>query len=79
MLEVYIIQSLKDSSQYYVGAADLDARIRKHNEGRSPHTSRSRLWKLTASFRFEDDARARQFARYLKTPSGRAFSAKHFR
>ena len=80
MLQVYLLQSLKDPSQYYVGAtADLDARIRKHNEGGSPYTSRFCPWKLTASIRFEDDARARQFERYLKTPSGRAFSARHFR
>jgi putative endonuclease len=76
MLHVYILQSLKEPSQYYVGAtADLDARLRKHNEGGSPHTFRFRPWKLAASIHFEDDAPARQFERYLKTPSGRAFSA----
>jgi predicted GIY-YIG superfamily endonuclease len=80
MLQVYILQSLKDPSQYYVGATtDLDARIRKHNEGGAPHTSRFRPWKLKTAIRFEDDARARQFEWYLKTPSGRAFSATHFR
>ncbi len=75
-----MLQSLKEPAQYYVGATtQLDARIRKHNEGGSPHTSRFRPWRLTVSIRFEDDARARQFERYLKSPSGRAFAAKHFR
>ncbi len=80
MQQVYILQSLKDPTRYYVGATThVDARIRKHNEGGSPHTSRFRPWRLTVSIRFEDDGRARQFERYLKSPSGRAFAAKHFR
>ncbi len=80
MLQVYILQSLKDPTQYYVGSTThLDTRIRKHNEGGSPHTSQFRPWRLAVSIRFEDDARARQFERYLKSPSGRAFSARHFR
>jgi predicted GIY-YIG superfamily endonuclease len=80
MLQVYILQSLKSPRQYYVGATvDLDARIRKHSEGGTRHTSHFRPWKLLVSIRFEDDGRARRFERYLKSPSGRAFAAKHFR
>ena len=44
---VYIIKSLKDGS-YYVGSThDLDARIQRHNQGRSKYTKAKRPWQLT--------------------------------
>lgn len=80
MKHVYLIRSRRSPKQFYVGlTSSLEARLRKHNEGGSPHTTKFRPWKLVVSVRFEDDARAREFERYLKSPSGRAFTAKHFR
>ncbi len=57
---------------------DLDARISKHNEGGSPHTSKFRPWKLDVVVGFTDKHRSAAFERYLKTGSGFAFAKKHF-
>ena len=78
MKYVYLIESLSVSNQRYTGlTADLHARIRAHNAGQSPHTSKYRPWKIVAYFAFEDDQRAIDFERYLKSGSGHAFANKH--
>ena len=42
---LYILESLKDSS-YYVGtAADLEDRLKRHNEGRVRYTKSKRPWR----------------------------------
>jgi hypothetical protein len=57
---------------------DLDNRLKVHNQGGSPHTSKCRPWRRIASIRLEDDARAVEFERYLKTGSGCAFANRRF-
>jgi predicted GIY-YIG superfamily endonuclease len=80
MKQVYLLESLAIPKQFYVGlTSNLEARLQKHSEGGTTHTAQFRPWKLVVSIRFEDDARARQFERYLTSPSGRAFTARHFR
>jgi len=62
----------------YVGITDeLGNRLREHNSGESPHTSKYGPWRLVASIGFADEKRAREFERYLKTGSGRAFAQRH--
>ena len=46
--------------------------------GKSPHTAKYVPWKTVVVIGFEEDERAFQFERYLKTGSGRAFANKHF-
>ena len=78
MKYVYLIQSSSHPDQRYTGHTDdLEARLAKHNEGGSPHTSKYKPWKLVASVRFEDDEKAAAFEQYLKSGSGRAFANKH--
>ena len=78
MKHVYRIQSLANPSQKYTGLTDdLEARLAKHNEGGSPHTSQYHPWRLVASIGFDNDQKAMSFERYLKSGSGRAFAAKH--
>lgn len=78
MKYVYLIQSINNPNQRYTGLTDdLKARLIKHNEGGSPHTSKYKPWQLVTFIRFEDDAKAAAFEQYLKTGSGRAFSNKH--
>jgi putative endonuclease len=73
---VYILQSV-DTEHFYVGLTnDLRARIAKHNAGEVPHTAKFRPWRLNTYVGFSDEARAVEFERYLKSPSGRAFSRK---
>ena len=72
---VYILQN--DYSQYYVRITeDLKARLKKHNRGEVPHTSKFRPWSIKTAIAFTSEERARDFEKYLKTASGRAFAKK---
>ena len=63
----------------YIGsAADLQARLAKHNAGEVPHTSKFKPWKIEAYFAFETKEKAVAFEAYLKTGSGHAFAKRHF-
>lgn len=78
MKYVYLIQSLPYPNQWYVGiTSDNNARLSKHNEGGSPHTSKHKPWTHVASIQFVIDAKAAAFEGYLKSGSGRAFANKH--
>jgi predicted GIY-YIG superfamily endonuclease len=78
MKYVHLIQSIAFPDPRYVGlTSDLDARIRAHNAGRSKHTSKLVPWKLVAYLGFQDEQRAVEIERYLKTGSGHAFAKKH--
>ena len=77
MTYVYLIESVRESRHHYVGVtADLKARIRDHNYGRSPHTAKHRPWHLVAYFAFAEEKTAVAFERYLKTGTGKAFLHK---
>lgn len=78
MRYVYLLQSLADPTQRYIGStSDLNRRLKEHNEGKSPHTSKYCPWKIKVATRFEDNAKANDFERYLKSGSGRAFAVRH--
>jgi putative endonuclease len=80
MVYVYLLASVAFPDQHYVGHTDdLRTRMRDHNEGRSVHTAKYKPWKLEMYIAFSDKKRAIAFEKYLKSGSGRAFSAKHFR
>ena len=79
MRYVYLLQSISYPKKKYVGVTSvLEQRLRDHNAGRSPHTSRFTPWKVVVSIQFEDDNRAAEFEMYLKSGSGHAFARKHF-
>ncbi len=46
MYYVYILQSLKDKSYYTGLATDVEARLKKHNNGSVGYTSTKRPFKL---------------------------------
>jgi putative endonuclease len=76
MKYVYILQSI-DSDHFYIGITmDLRARLIKHNAGEVRHTSKYKPWKLKTYVAFSDEKQAHDFEKYLKSPSGRAFSKK---
>ena len=80
MKTVYVLRSVRDPEQWYVGITEeLTARLVAHNAGQSSHTAKFKPWKLFVSINFENHRKAEEFERYLKTGSGRAFAAKHFR
>jgi putative endonuclease len=77
MKYVYILNSVVDSEQYYVGLTDdLRARLVTHNSGQVSHTSKYRPWQVKTYIAFSNVDQAVAFERYLKSPSGRAFAKK---
>jgi putative endonuclease len=74
---VYILQSKLSAEHFYVGRTeDLRARLKKHNPGEVPHTAKFRPWRIKTAVAFNEENRAIEFERYLKTASGRAFAKK---
>lgn len=79
MFYVYLLQSEARPDQHYTGfTTDIEGRLKAHNAGRSPHTSKFRPWRLRAHFAFDSEERARAFEAYLKSGSGNAFARKRF-
>ena len=59
MFYTYILCSIDHPNQRYIGcAADLKARLAKHNAGEVPHTTKFKLWKIEAYFAFETKEKA---------------------
>jgi predicted GIY-YIG superfamily endonuclease len=76
---VYLIESVHDRAQRYIGQThDLKARLQGHNSGNTPSTSRYRPWHLVCYLGFADEKRAVAFEHYLKSGSGKAFVKRHF-
>ncbi|MFC1884509.1 GIY-YIG nuclease family protein [Thermodesulfobacteriota bacterium] len=76
---IYILVSESDESRHYTGLTDdLEARLKAHNEGKVPHTSKYRPWKIETAVAFRLKEKAVEFEKYLKSHSGRAFASKHF-
>jgi putative endonuclease len=77
MIYVYILQCIDDPERYYTGVTDdLRARLKAHNSGKVPHTSKFKPWRINTYVAFSDPARAFAFEKYLKSHSGRAFAKK---
>ena len=74
----YLIRSILFLDQVYVGMTkDLKKRLATHNSGGSIHTAKYKPWELIVYMGFKNEAKARQFEKYLKSGSGRAFLNKH--
>lgn len=77
MYYIYLIQSLSTRGERHVGmTSDLKQRLQEHNEGKSPHTSKFRPWKLITYIAFTNRIKAESFEQYLKSGSGHAFARK---
>ena len=76
---VYIIRSRSHPDHRYIGLTnDYLARLQKHNQGGSPHTSRYAPWELETVIGFSEKSKAVAFERYLKSGSGFSFAKRHF-
>ena len=76
---VYLLRSISHPDRRYVGLTnDLQERLREHNSGKSPHTSKYVPWELIVAVCFKDHDKAEAFERYLKHGSGHAFARRHF-
>lgn len=77
MYYAYIIRSLSQPEQIYIGAtSDLKKRLMDHNSGHSPHTAKFVPWEVACYVAMPDKQRAYDFELYLKSHSGRAFAVK---
>ena len=73
----YILQSKNSPNRFYIGFTEhLESRLKSHNRGENPHTSKYKPWRIKTAIAFSDRQRAIDFEEYLKTSSGRAFSRK---
>jgi predicted GIY-YIG superfamily endonuclease len=72
---VYILLSHVEPTAYYTGLTeDLTERLKRHNAGDVPHTSKLKPWYVELSIAFRDRHKASEFERYLKSGSGREFA-----
>jgi predicted GIY-YIG superfamily endonuclease len=55
----------------------VSQRLTRHNEGAVPSTANHRPWRLAFACAFPNKQQALDFERYLKSHSGKAFTAKH--
>jgi predicted GIY-YIG superfamily endonuclease len=77
---VYILQSLSDPTRYYTGITwNVRMRLADHNARGCRHTQRWTPWRVIVVVAFASERRALEFERYLKSGSGCAFAARHFR
>ena len=77
MYHVYIIQSISHPKKKYVGkTTNLKKRISDHNCGTTTSTKKFKPWDLVVYVTFQDERKAIEFEKYLKSCSGRAFAKK---
>lgn len=76
MYYVYILYCV-DGRTYIGSTNNLKGRIKRHQLGYIPATKNRLPVKLIAYFAFNDETIARNFEKYLKSGSGRAFIKKH--
>lgn len=77
MYYVYLIESAAVAGKRYVGYTEnLRQRVLDHNAGTNRSTEPFRPWRLSTYCAFSTQAQAREFERYLKSGSGKAFANK---
>jgi predicted GIY-YIG superfamily endonuclease len=73
---VYILRNA--SGKQYVGqTADIEARLKEHNEGSVTATKKLRTWHVEWFCCFNDKKRAIEFEKYLKSGSGSSIRFRH--
>jgi len=77
MYFVYVLKEVKKEHFYTGSTNNLSKRLKEHNEN-SCRSTAGRNWELFCYFAFKSEKTARNFEKYLKTGSGRAFSKNHF-
>jgi putative endonuclease len=70
MIIVYVLRSLKDSKLYVGMTENLEARLKRHEQGKVPSTRNRRPFVLLHNEEFEDRLQARKREKYLKSGPG---------
>ncbi|MBP7854726.1 GIY-YIG nuclease family protein [Candidatus Babeliales bacterium] len=77
MIYVYILRSLSNPEQTYVGfTRNLSDRLKRHNAGVCTYTSKYIPWNVVTYTAFADLDLAIEFEKYLKTSSGKKFMSQ---
>lgn len=78
MYYTYVLRSTKQKGAIYIGStADLKKRIIEHNSSvGASHTKKFAPWKIETYIAFSNLQEAKDFERYLKSNSGKAFLRK---
>jgi len=64
---VYILISEAEITRRYTGLTeDLDTRLKSHNQGNDPHTSKYRPWQIKTAIAFRSRGKAAAFEKYLR-------------
>lgn len=75
---VYILRSLKQEGAIYIGyTSDLKSRLKSHSAERNLYSKRYAPWEIETYLAFTNEQDAKDFERYLKGGSGKAFLQKH--
>jgi predicted GIY-YIG superfamily endonuclease len=74
---VYTIQC-NDGTRYVGKSSNLNNRLQRHASGHVSYTSSRLPVKLNVFTSFDDEWKATEFEKYLKSGSGRAFAKKHY-
>ena len=76
MFSTYILKS-ETTGRFYIGStADLDDRLRRHNEGREKSTKARGPWVMLFCKDFETRSEAIKYERYLKSLKNRKYILK---
>jgi len=79
MYYTYTLQSLKDPTHFYTGfTSNLKRRLIEHNSGKSIYTNKFLPCKIKAYIAFEEENKAAEFEKFLKSGNGRIFTKKYF-
>ena len=78
MYYCYILLSSNSHIFYFGSTNNLKERLKLHNSGKVKSTKIYTPWKLVWYGAFLTEKEARDFERYLKTGSGKAFAYKRF-
>jgi len=78
MFYTYILRSLKQPGAIYKGyTTDLKSRLADHNNPKkSTYSKKYSPWTIESYFAFSAEKQAKNFERYLKASSGKAFMHK---
>ena len=75
---VYILWDASTHTHFYVGhTSDLAARLKTHNAGHVPHTSKYAPWKIHSAIAVQTEEQASELEKYFKSHSGREWVIKH--
>lgn len=77
MYYTYVLKSKKVPGAIYKGyTKDLKLRLEQHNSSSGKHSSKYTPWEIETYLAFSTEQQAKDFERYLKSSSGKAFMHK---